>query len=84
MQLPILSLNGTKRECLVEDLCGAASAVRIAIEVLGKCSPNGRDYIGEPAALSRATIEHWGRRERLCSVLSELEQLAEQITDLGA
>lgn len=53
------------------------------MEALAKCSPNGRDYIGDSAALNRAIDEHVDHRERMCAVQEELDQLAMGINELG-
>jgi len=82
MQYPLIHLNGTSPERLLDDYCRAANAVRAAIEAVQLAAPNLRDYYPlEPACWNTAIGEHQSRMDRLRSVLAELEQLAEYACD---
>jgi len=84
MQLPLIHLNGTSRESLLDDACTACDAVRAAITALKDTAPNDRDYYPlVPDALRRAQDEYNSRAERLGSVLRELEELAMGIANAG-
>ena len=84
MQAPLIHLNGTSRQSLLDQLCDAGEAVRKAMDALCQASPNGRDYypLG-PEAYKRALDEHQSRYDRLTSVRRELEELTEAIADAG-
>ena len=47
---PILNLNGTSREALIDARIKAREAVQALMKALGETAPNGRDYIGHPDA----------------------------------
>jgi len=50
---PIVNLNGTSPEALVEARMEARNACRALMTALGGIAPNGRDYIGHPDAYAR-------------------------------
>lgn len=82
MMVPVVHLNGTPADRLIEDLCNAHYAIRQAYDELKKCAPNGRDYYvhAEQDALKIATNEHLDRLRRLDSVMQEVSTLAEAIS----
>jgi len=64
------------------DAINAMDALRTAIEALDKTAPNGRDYYPQGGdALGLAFGEYLLRRDSLCNVLKELEQIAEYLSD---
>ena len=78
--MPTISLNGTSAKQLLEEYLLAVDAMRIAISTHAMTAPHGRDY--QPTgAFAEAQLEHASRRDRLESVISELEQIAEYISD---
>ena len=82
MTLPTIHLNGTDPTTLLGDAIHAMDALRTAIEALDKTAPNGRDYYPQGSdALGLAFGEYLLRRDSLCNVLKELEQLAEYLSD---
>ena len=85
MQLPLIHLNGTSRETLLGEASDACTAIRAALDAVANATPNGRDYypLGV-GAFTTAQREHMSRMERLSSVLSELETLAEAIANANA
>ena len=82
LQKPMVHLNGTGRESLVEQYCDAGAAISKAIRALEAAYPNGRDYytLGSEA-LKRATGEHNERIAALVRVREEMEALAEYVAD---
>ncbi|CCF19144.1 protein of unknown function [Pseudorhizobium banfieldiae] len=50
---PIVNLNGTSRDALVEARIAVRQDLRSVMTSLGETAPNGRDYIGEPDAYQR-------------------------------
>ena len=82
MTLPTIHLNGTDATTLLRDAINAMDALRTAIEALDKTAPNGRDYYPQGGdALGLAFGEYLLRRDSLCNVLKELEQIAEYLSD---
>jgi len=82
MIAPTIHMNGTGREALLDQVTDAASALYKALDALSEAAPNGRDYYPQgPAAFEQARTEHQSRADRLRSVLSELQALAETIAD---
>lgn len=79
---PMVHLNGTGQDDLVDAYSDAAFAVDAAIDMLAKTGPNGRDYypLG-PESLERANREHRSRIKRLHDVKSELEALCNAVVD---
>jgi len=81
-QCPFVHRNGTGRDALVQAYCDAGSAIHAALRKLADAAPNQRDYypLGEDA-WRLAKREHESRVERLGSVLTELQALAEHCAD---
>jgi len=50
---PIVNINGTSREELIEQRIDARRAVTALMETLQHMAPNGRDYIGNQEAFDR-------------------------------
>lgn len=85
MMVPTIHLNGTGRKSLLDDANAALDAVRRAVEQVSMVYPNGRDYYPQgDRAIDRALAEHNDRVERLQSVLVELADLRDAISDGGA
>ncbi len=84
MTLPFIHLGGTSKQTLLDDNCEALHVLRQAYEALSKVGPNGRDYIplGGQVLYTAARNEHTARLEKLHSVISELEEFTEKISDL--
>jgi hypothetical protein len=78
--MPTINLNGTSAKKLLEEYLLAVDAMRFAISTHAMTAPYGRDY--QPTgAFAQAQFEHASRRDRLESVISELEQITEHISD---
>jgi hypothetical protein len=79
--MPIVHLNGTSREALLQGYIDCVNAVSHAIDVVRKNAPNARDYYlgaGWPAAQT----EHEARLEKLEAVLAELRVIGEHVAGL--
>ena len=75
--MPLVHLNGSSAESLIEANIAAAKAVRRAITALSEAYPNGRDFYPRgDDAIYVAMKEHGSRLDRLISVASELEAIA--------
>ncbi len=82
IQVPLIHLNGTAAESLLEAIENAHAAIGDALHKMREVAPNGRDYypLG-PEALTRAIREHRERCHALDQVRTELEAMALGITD---
>lgn len=72
MMKPILNLNGTSAEALIEARLNAREAVLALIAALGDVAPNGRDYIGHPDAFKHDQEIHAERIRFLDRLYNEL------------
>jgi len=77
---PVINLNGTSGEALMQELRTAGEAVREAIEAVGNMTVHGRDFqtVG-PDVYRQARIEQTARLEKLRSVLDEIRSLQEAV-----
>jgi hypothetical protein len=79
LSLPVIHMNGTSRERLMDAIEEAYSKVGDAMSALAQTAPNGRDYYpAGPEAFERAVAEHQSRMTRLQSVREELEFIANE------
>ena len=80
---PVVNINGTSREALVNARIAAIESLRSAMQALGECSPNGRDYQtapnGEYEIARKRYMERFAFLDRM---INELED--EAITIQGA
>lgn len=82
MLAPLLHMNGSSAETLIDGYTKAHNLLDAAIDALRACAPNGRDYYPQgPAALMQAVREHDKRIASLCEVLTEIELLAENVNE---
>lgn len=72
MMKPILNLNGTHPEALIEARLRAREAIFAAMAALSDVAPNGRDYIGQPDAFDRDRKIHAERVRLLDRLHNEL------------
>jgi hypothetical protein len=82
---PMIHLNGTSRDALLEGYIDCVNAVRHAIEVVQKNAPNGRDYYYGTVStreINKALAEHEARLEKLEAVLAELREIGEHVAGL--
>jgi len=73
--LPQVNINGTSRHALLEARMVAIEAVRAAMQALGECSPNSRDYQTAPKGefeIARKTyMERFSFLDRLANELQD-------------
>jgi hypothetical protein len=80
--MPTINHNGTSLVELLEQHELAIAGLRSAISTLAAAAPNARNYqTRNPGTFERAQNEHRDRLARLESVMDELEQLAEHISE---
>jgi len=74
---PIVNMNGTSQEVLLEQVMAAKEAVAIAMKALAEATPHGRDYQTAPAgAYAVARGQHNARMNKLSDVYEDLETIA--------
>lgn len=71
--LPVVHLNGTSLESLIEQRALAYSALTDAVKALAEMGPNGRDYYLKPGTMDKAEAQHRRRLDMLRSLLAEIE-----------
>lgn len=76
---PILNLNGTSAQELVNARIEARTACRALTKALAETAPNGRDYIGEAEAFKRDLEIYCARFAKIDSLYNDLEEEAEAI-----
>lgn len=76
--LPIVHLNGTSREELIQVRRDAARSVFDAISAVAAMSPNGRDYYPVRGLFDQARDQHARRLKALDEIYNEI--LAEAMT----
>jgi len=80
--LPHVNLNGTSRECLVEQQCSVLHVLNSLLKVMGDASPNGRDYQTAPMGTFTKAQEAWRERWQMIEDLRrEIEEYALAIQD---
>lgn len=82
LQAPLVHLNGSGKNRLIDDLCEVSQALNEAYRVMRGMHPNGRDYYPLGAvAMGKAEAEHRSRQERLDAIKAEIDAIAEAIAD---
>lgn len=77
---PLVHLNGTDAETLLDQYYEASRALAYAIEVLHGAAPNARDYYPKgPNAFSQAQQAHNARIDKLKEVHEEIREIYESI-----
>ena len=71
--LPIVHLNGTSPDSLIEEREVAFRGLYDAYAAMRQMAPNGRDYYPEPGLLERAIEQHDRRLRAIHDLQSELE-----------
>ena len=75
-------MNGTAAADLLEEYMKAAAAIRSASERVAHAGPNARDYHVKGAeAFTMAQNEHKNRIWKLREVLSEIEEIMQNIVE---
>jgi hypothetical protein len=79
-QFPLVHMNGTSADELIEQQCDIARALRDALEVMAANGPNARDYYPlEAGAWERAREQHTARLSAINAVLADVERMAEYL-----
>lgn len=74
---PVINLNGTSAQDLIDEYREAYSAIRKAYEVLQRVTVHGRDFQTAPAGTyEKARAEHHARLAKLQEVENELIELS--------
>jgi len=72
---PVVNINGTSREALVNARMSAVESLRSAMQAFGECSPNGRDYQTAPKGeyeIARKTyMERFAFLDRMINQLED-------------
>jgi hypothetical protein len=79
---PLVHMNGTGHDTLIEGYLAAASALSDALDALQAAAPNARDYYPQgDDAYRQARAEHDRRANALRQVQAELQMLAENVQE---
>ena len=73
---PIINLNGTSPEALIDARIEARTACLALMSALDGTQPNGRDYIGHPDAYKRDLAIYSARFAALDNLLNDLRHEA--------
>ena len=76
-EFPVISLNGTNKQTLLDETLSAMEAVRVAIQKLESMTVNARDY----GNINRAIEEHRNRQQKLKDIRQELSNIYDSIDD---
>ena len=78
--LPIVHLNGTSLDSLLDQRINFLDAMRQALDAFASMSPNGRDYYLEPGLFEKAIAQHRRRLDALLAVLNDVEVETEKLS----
>lgn len=79
--IPVIHLNGTSRERLVDAVTTVLGHLREARLAMREMSPNGRDYYTAPGRMELAVDQHWRWMKEADELISELDEYACAISD---
>ena len=72
-QAPVVNLNGTSKDALIEQVCDVRSAIDNALKALALATPHGRDYqTAREGAYALAAAQHRDRVAALTVVSDDL------------
>lgn len=80
---PIIHLNGTSKDHLINALSDAYDALERAAEKVRRCAPNGRDYYPQPGLMKFAEEQHIRRLEVIRNLQVSIEREIELIQEQG-
>jgi len=80
--LPVIHLNGSSKEALLEGSCAIGRALRDALGALEEHAPNQRDYYTAPGRWEAAVAQHRRRAEAVRALYYEIERESQGIADL--
>ena len=79
---PIIHLNGTSKEDLLQQYLDAGHAIEAALRAMAKASPNGRDYYPLGPDAFRAAQDRWETLMRnVREAYQECQVTAEHVAD---
>ena len=79
---PLIHLNGTQQDDLVDSLDAAHVALGAALDALRHCAPNGRDYyVQAVGAFESAVDQHRARSMAVANAQAEVEAIIGSILD---
>ena len=73
LAVPIVHLNGDRRETLTDNLETAYHCVQTAMDAMRQCAPNGRNAYLVDGLMQRLEEQHRQRQEYLQAVADSLE-----------
>lgn len=78
--LPIVNMNGTSRQALVEQRADACTALRAAIKSLREMSPHGRDFQTAQVGIFEIARDH--HQARVTTVIEMLDEIMAEAIEL--
>tara|TARA_R110000868_G_scaffold68383_6_gene202070 strand:- start:339 stop:602 length:264 start_codon:yes stop_codon:yes gene_type:complete len=82
MITPIIHMNGTSGERLLEQQLKAIAALGAALVAMSDAYPNGRDYYTQgPQVVTGAMADHAARMDAVEAIREQYNQIAEAISD---
>jgi hypothetical protein len=81
--IPIVNMNGTSRENLLQQYIDALEGLRHAIRTLGAMAPHGRDYQTQPGLYQQARVQYEAMIAPVHKAYLDLSALAEQFASSG-
>jgi hypothetical protein len=80
--LPIIHMNGTSRDALLDGACAIGAALRAALAALSEHAPNHRDYYPDPPRWNLARAQHDARVSAVRAVYDAVEAEAVAIAEV--
>jgi hypothetical protein len=82
IKIPTVHMNGTSYQDLFDQAMDARSALKNALDLMRRMTPNGRDYyVQGDGATEQARDEHSARIQSVASVVDEIEHVLMGIAD---
>lgn len=82
--LPIVHLNGTSKNDLIEQHCEAGRALRDAMKALENMAPNARDYYPIPGRFEQARAQFERRYQAVRAIYDEIQAETIAIDEIGS
>lgn len=77
--LPVLHMNGSGKDRLVNEVGNAHAALTGARDTMRGMGPNERDYYPVPGLFEKARAQHWNQIDRLNEIIDELQAICDGI-----
>lgn len=82
--LPVVNMNGSSRDALVEQQRNVRNAARALADALAEASPHGRDYqTAQPGEYQGARKEHEARLLAVRDIMDDATAIAVHIQKTG-